>query len=64
MCSRFNFKTKIVISSLKNLVLSFNFLRWEESFSRTSRTAKDAPTIEGANVFENKYGLDFVLTVL
>ena len=35
----------------------------ELSFSISSKTLSDAPTIEGASVFEKRYGLDFCLNI-
>ncbi len=44
-------------------MLVFNFFKRELFFLIISKTFNDAPTIEGAKVFENKYGLDFCLRI-
>ena len=41
----------------------FNCFKKELSVSKISNTPKEAPTIAGANVFENKYGRDFCLRI-
>ena len=44
-------------------MLSCSFLINKLSFFIISKTFNDAPTIDGANVLEKRYGLDFCLNI-